>query len=316
MAQQRVDRGAQGGRAGDVPGDVEPGGVGIRRRRRGRRTRCTADRDRDLRGQRREQPRGDGVVQRAGRHADVAEQVAELHDRLVDRRAVVAPGDHVEDDAAAGAGDGGGRLLQGRHGGAGGRGEQGAQVVAGGQLGQPGEELGRVVGGLAGADGDELRAQARAQLEDPAVGMADVHDTQLGTQRYPADIEDRDPVRQQRVDQVGQHRRADPARPPRLDVGDGGDPQADGVQPGTARDLDQGHRVERVDGGLVQGDPVHADTLDERTRLRRDEAGGGLRPTGGPARAPGRPCGHARPRAARRPGCGTAPPAGRAARTW
>ena len=33
-------------------------------------------------------------------------------------------------------------------------------------------------------------------------------------------------------------------------------------------DLDQGHRVERVDGGMVQGDPVHVDTLDERTRRR------------------------------------------------
>ena len=134
-------------------------------------------------------------------------------------------------------------------------------MVARGQLGQPGEELGGVVGGLAGADGDELRAQARAQLQDPAVGVADVHHAQLGAERYPADVEDRDPVGQQRVDQVGQHRGADPARPPGLDVGDGGDPQADRVQPGPARDLDQGHRVERVDGGLVQGDPVHADTL-------------------------------------------------------
>lgn len=140
-------------------------------------------------------------------------------------------------------------------------GEQGAQVVARGQFGQPGEVLDGVVGRLPGADGDELRAQAGAQLQDPTVGVADVHHAQLDAERHPADVEDRHTMGQQGLDQVGQHRGADPARPPRLDVGDGGDPQADRVQPGAACDLDQGHRVERVDGGLVQGDPVHADTL-------------------------------------------------------
>ena len=298
------------------PGTSSPAVSGSVARRRGRRTRSTTDRDRDLRGEGREQPRGDGVVQCAGRHADVAEQVAEFHDRLVDRRAVVAPGDHVEDDAAAGAGDGRGRLLQCRHSGAGGRGEQGAQVVAGGQLGEPGEEVGRVVGGLAGADGDELRAQARAQLEDPAVGMADVHHAQLGAQRYPADVEDRDPVRPAarrsgRAASASRSRATTTARRRRRRRPAGRwSPARHRARP---RPGPPGRAGGRWTGAGRSGSRGHAS---ERTRLRRDEAGGGLRPTGGPARAPGRPCGHARRRAARRPGCGTAPPAGRAARTW
>ena len=139
-------------------------------------------------------------------------------------------------------------------------------MVARGEFGEPGEELAGVVGRLSGADGDELRAQAGAHLEDPAVGVADVHHAEFGAERHSADVENRHPVGQQGLDQVGQHGGADPARPPRLDVGGGGDSQTDRVQPGAARDLDQGHRVQRVDGGLVQGDPVHADTLSTRSR--------------------------------------------------
>ena len=193
--------------------------------RRGRRPHrlCAAERHRDLRGKRGEQPRGGGVGERPGGDPDVAQQVAELDDHLVDRRAIVPSGDDVEHDPTSGPVDGGDRLLQRGHGGAGGGGEQGTQVVARRQLGQPGEELSGVVGGFARADGDELGAQARAQLEDPAVGVADDHHTQLWAERQTADVEDLDPVRQQRVDQVGQHRGAHPARPPGLDVGHGGD---------------------------------------------------------------------------------------------